>query len=352
MKAIVLAGGGGTRLWPLSRENFPKQFLRLQGPYSLLQKTILRLTNTTFIDDIVISTNPQYISLVQKQIDEMHLNINIHILAEPCRRNTAPAITLAIQFLQTLPTTKHEDTVLILPSDHLLEPESAFIHAIYQINPIAQEKKLITFGIKPTKPETGYGYIRIGDLYKESLFKVEKFIEKPNLHTAQQFIENPHYFWNSGMFLFSIETFWSELEKHCPSLAQSKAQSYEETISSFHDMPDISIDYALMEKSKEILVCPLSISWSDIGSWDSFYEILEKDAHQNAKIGNVFDIDTKNCLIVGGKRLISTVGVENLLIVETEDAIYISKKGESQRVKSLLSELIKTGKKETLSTLN
>ncbi len=352
MKAIILAGGGGTRLWPLSRDNFPKQFLRLYGPYSLLQKTILRLANTKLIDDIVIATNPQYVSLVQKQINELNLSLHFHVLAEPCRKNTAPAIALAVKFLQTHTKSTANDTILILPSDHLMEPESIFIQALSQANSIAEkEEKLITFGIQPTKPETGYGYIRIEEPYKAPLLKVEKFVEKPNLETAQKFLKDPHYFWNSGMFLFSIQTFWKELQKHTPMLGNLESESYEQILLSFHEMQDISIDYALMEKSKEILVCPLALSWSDVGSWDSLYEVLEKDENLNAKQGNVCDIDTQNSLIIGGKRLICTVGVENLLIVETEDAIYISKKGESQRVKNLLSELIKIGKKELLVAL-
>lgn len=347
MKAIVLAGGGGTRLWPLSRENFPKQFLRIGGPLSLLQKTVMRLANTSFIDDIVISTNPHYLSLVQEQIKEINNPKNVHILAEPFRKNTAPAIGLAIQFLQTYTQAKPQDTVLVLPSDHIIEPEPVFLSTVEQMDAIAKGKKMITFGIRPTKPETGFGYIRIGKAYETSVFEVAEFVEKPNLQTAKEYLKNPNYFWNSGMFLFSIETFWKELKKHCLSLSNLMNDSYENTLASFHEMPDISIDYALMEKSREILVCPLAVSWSDIGSWDSLYEILEKDINQNVKIGNILDIDTKNSLIIGNKRLISTIGIADLLIVETEDAIFISKKGESQRVKSLVAELIKIGRKET-----
>jgi mannose-1-phosphate guanylyltransferase/mannose-6-phosphate isomerase len=177
--------------------------------------------------------------------------------------------------------------------------------------------------------------------------KVVEFVEKPNLEKAKQFIENGSYFWNAGIFLFSIETFWNELEKHSPTLFGQMKGSYENTFQSFHEMPSISIDYALMEKSKEILVCPLDLSWSDVGSWDSLYEILDKDENQNVKMGHVLDVDTKNCLIIGNKRLISTLGIEDLLIVETEDAIFVTKRGESQRVKSLVSELIRIGRKET-----
>lgn len=344
MKAIVLAGGGGTRLWSLSRENFPKQFLRINEPYSLLQKTILRLVNTTFIDDIIISTTPRYLSLVEEQIQEIAIH-RIHILAEPCRKNTAPAISLAVQFLQDKLKATPQDTVIVLPSDHIIEPENVFLKSLEQMDKVAKGKKLITFGIRPTKPETGFGYIRIGKSYSDLSFEAEKFVEKPNLKTAKEYMKNPYYVWNSGMFLFSIETFWQELKKHCPSLLIK--DTYESTSSSFHEMPDISIDYALMEKSNEILVCPLAVSWSDIGSWDSLYDFLEKDNNHNVKIGNILEIDTKNSLIIGGKRLISTIGIENLLIVETEDAIFISKKGESQKVKNLVAELLKIGKKET-----
>ena len=332
MKAIVLAGGGGTRLWPLSRESFPKQFIHFGDRVSLLQKTVQRLLKISCIDDIVISTNAAYASLVRKQTSSFD---KIKILTEPCKKNTAPAICLALQFLKPSPT----DTILVLPSDHLMEPEAVFFHALKRMDKTAAADRIITFGIRPTKPETGYGYIRIGNAYNEDAFEVAQFVEKPDVKTAQKYVEDPSYYWNSGMFLFSVQTFWQQLKLYAPDFPIQ--DTYEQSAAAFHLMPEISIDYALLEKSPKILVCPLAISWSDIGSWDSLYEIMKKDRNQNVKIGKVLDIDTKNSLIFGGKRLISTIGLEDLIIVESEDATFIGKKGESQKVRQIVQELLK-----------
>jgi len=339
MKAIVLAGGGGTRLWPLSREDFPKQFVNFGDGVSLLQKTVLRLTRAPSIEEIIISTNHHYDSLVKQQLEKIDHFQKVKIIVEPFRKNTAPAIALALRYLQLHCRAKESDAVLVLPSDHLIEPEAIFFQALEQMKPLVQEEKIITFGIRPTKPETGYGYIQIGSKYRHSAFIAERFVEKPDKLTAEKYIRDPQFFWNSGMFLFSMQTFWNQLQLHASELYDFCQGSYEEIVDRFQQMPDLSIDYALMEKSKAILVCPLAVSWSDIGSWDSLYEIMPKDQNQNVKVGRVFDIDTKNCLIMSGKRLISTIGVENLLIIETEDAIFISKKGESQRVKNLVKEI-------------
>lgn len=340
MKAVVLAGGGGTRLWPLSREDFPKQFLNFGSGHSLLQKTVLRLLNAPFIDEIVISTNVHHFALVQEQIQKMGAAQNIRILIEPVRKNTAAAIALAVKYLETECFAEKGDPVLVLPSDHLIEPEIIFLHALEQIEPVAAKTdQMITFGIRPTKAETGYGYIEIGKKYNTLAFKALRFVEKPTRSKAEKYIENPHFFWNSGMFLFSIQTFWDQMEIHCPPLRELFRLDLNEALARFDEMPDLSIDYALMEKSSELLVCPLAVSWSDVGSWDSVYEVMEKDQNQNVKIGQVLTIDTTNSLIIGGKRIISTIGLDDLLIVETEEAVLISKKGESQRVKALLQEL-------------
>lgn len=347
MKAIVLAGGGGTRLWPLSRENYPKQFIRFGDDLSLLQKTIQRLLNTDFIDTILVATNTKYLPLVQEQLASLPSEGKIKILEEPCRKNTAPAIALAIQYLQTFCSASDSDSVLVLPSDHLIEPEAIFHQSLQAMDTIAVNQRMVTFGIRPSRAETGYGYIRIGKPYNAIAFEAAQFIEKPDLDRAKKYLEDPNFYWNSGMFLFSIALFWKELRAHSPEIFAKIHIDYQKTRNAFPLMPETSIDYALMEKSRQILICPLAVSWSDIGSWDSLYEVMDKDQHQNVKIGQVLDIDTKNSLIIGSKRLISTIGLEDMIIIETEDAIFIAKKGESQRVKTLVKELLDRGRRES-----
>lgn len=330
MKAIVLAGGGGTRLWPLSKEDFPKQFLNFGFGSSLLQKTVERLKRAPFIDKVLVATNELHLTLVEEQLEK--IGASCPILVEPLRKNTTAAIGLAIRTLQKEHGALDTEPILVVPSDHLIEPEAIFLHALEHLYP---KDQIITFGIRPTRAETGYGYIEIGKKFDPLTFQVKRFIEKPDQKTAEKYVKNLHFFWNSGMFLFTVQTFWKQLRLHAPEFEEL----FNKENISFEKMPDLSIDYAIMEKSKDVVVCPLAVSWSDVGCWDSVYDVMEKDEHQNVKIGDVLAIDTTNSLILGGKRVISTIGLDDLLIIETDEAVLISKKGESQRVKALLQEL-------------
>lgn len=346
MKIIILAGGSGTRLWPFSRNAFPKQFLNFGDGRSLLQKTIQRFLPSVPPSDIVIVTNQDYYHLVKTQAGAIDPLLERQILVEPEKKNTAPAICLAVKYLQDFLGCKDDECFLVSSSDHLITPQTVFLEGIKRAEQVAKQGWHVIFGIRPHKPETGYGYVKGKPTENSTIWKVERFIEKPVYSVAQECVLSGEYLWNSGVFLFQIGSFLKEMERYCPDVTNLAKGSFKELGTRFSEMPDISIDYALMEKSSNVMILPLDVSWSDVGSWDSVYDVLEKDINQNAKVGNVLDIDTKNCLIMGGKRLISTIGLEDILVIETDDALFIGKKGESQRVKQLVEELKKRNAKE------
>ncbi len=341
MKHIILAGGSGTRLWPFSRATFPKQFLHFGDNESLLQKTVKRFYPKSCVKDILVVTSRAYFETTRSQMREINPAFESQILIEPQKRNTAPAICLAVKYFQDVLNTKEDESFLVSSADHILSPESEFLIAAAAGETEIKRGYHLIFGIRPNKPETGYGYIKTGELVGKNLFKVDRFVEKPDLHTAQIFLLSGKYLWNAGIFLFHFKTFLQEISEHCPQIGRLMQGSFNELQETFSEMPDLSIDYALLEKSSHILVSPLNVTWSDVGSWDSIYDLFEKDLNQNVKLGNVYDLDTKNCLIMGSKRLISTLGVEELLIVDTEDALFIGKKGCSQMVKKIVEELKK-----------
>ncbi len=351
MKCVILAGGSGTRLWPYSRNSFPKQFMHFGDGESLLQKTVKRFYPSIAPGNIVVVTNQDYYHLVKNQLSTIDPLSEIHILVEPEKKNTAPAICLALKYLQDVLEVKNHETILISSSDHIIAPEKTFLAAVSKGEEIAQRGHHVIFGIRPNKPETGYGYIQSKETKEEGVCQVEQFVEKPDYEKARSYLLSGDYLWNSGIFLFQMETFLKDIAAFCPEITSLSTGSFKEMVSRFSEMPDISIDCALMEQTKNTMVIPLDVSWSDVGSWDSVYELLGKDSHQNVKVGNILDIDTKNCLIMGDKRLISTIGVEDLLVIETEDAIFIGKKGESQRVKSLVEELKKRNAREPFEHL-
>lgn len=296
MKYILLAGGSGERLWPWSCKSHPKQFLSLGGEESLLQKTASRFPSA----DSVIVVPQAYLHLVHEQLP----HFEGQILIEPERRGTAHAIRLAAQ-------SAPHDCLLVCPCDHYLEPIETLLALLPIAERLAKRGHHILFGIQPTHFETGYGYIEQGEPYAEGAFHVKRFVEKPRVEVADAL-------WNSGLFLF-----------HSPTLLQELPS----------DLPDTSIDYALLEHSHRSLVLPLSLSWSDVGSWDSVYNLLDKDSSDNVVRGRVVAKGCKNCLILGHQRPISALGLEDLLIVETADALFIGKKGSSQQVKEVVQEL-------------
>ncbi|NPA40629.1 MAG: mannose-1-phosphate guanylyltransferase/mannose-6-phosphate isomerase [Thermodesulfobacteria bacterium] len=348
MKSVILAGGSGTRLFPLSRKGLPKQFLKIGEDKSLFQKTIERNLLAVRPEDLIIITNKDYRFHIEKQLEELFKNLNSHwhIVFEPVGRNTAPAIALAVKFVLEKTDADENEVLFVCPSDHIISPSEKFAEYMKEAEKIAKEGYIVTFGVKPNKPETGYGYIE-GDLKKslgikgiKSAYKVKKFHEKPSLEVAEEYIASGNYYWNSGMFAFTIKTILEEFEKCAPEIYEKISEkSFEEVLAEFEGMPDISIDYAVMEKTTKAVVLPLEIEWSDVGSWDAVYEVMEKDQSGNVKVGSIIDIDTRNCLILGNKRVISTVGVEDLIIVETDDVILIAKKGDGQKVRDVVKKL-------------
>lgn len=341
MKHIVLAGGNGTRLWPFSRSSCPKQFLSFGDQYSLLQRTVLRILSRADVKDILIVTHQDFLHITRAQLRELRPSLDQQILVEPERKNTAPAICYAIKFFLDILGVSKEESVLVSSADHVISPESAFFSVVQEGEAISQEGYNVLFGIRPNKPEIGYGYVKISSPVKKGFYTVDRFVEKPDYSSAQSFLLSGQYLWNAGIFLFHIKTFLDEISLYCSELHQLMEGSFHDMHAGFSRFSNISIDYALLEKTKNLLVAPLDVVWSDVGSWDSIYDLLDKDLNRNVKSGNVLDIDTENCLIMGSERLISTVGLKDLIIVDTEDALFVGKKGASQSVKVLVEEMRK-----------
>ncbi len=403
MKIIILAGGKGTRLWPISREAFPKQFLKLNQKRSLLQQSIERFLIGRLPKDLLIVTSESYYFLVKSQVKEINPDLLEQIVVEPEQKNTAPAILFAVKQLQEVQGIEPDEPILVSSSDYWIDSDPLFLEAVNQAEVLAKTGKIVTFGAVPTKPETGYGYILVypndlksGEFSKEApcigtrlagaiaaklkkfsdagrfqdsgcptklkpnfssclgikalsadgAFPVQAFIEKPNLERAEEFVRAGNYFWNCGIFTFTFATLKKELERYSPLFFDKLSGTLEALRIDFSKLPNVSIDYELMEKSDSLSLIPFKCNWSDVGSWDTFFDLTSKDLHQNVMIGNIHTIDTKNCLIVGGKRLISMVGLEDMLVVETEDALFLGKRGESQRIKGLVAELKERGNKE------
>ncbi len=336
MHVIILCGGSGTRLWPISRTLFPKQFCQLFGHESLYQKTISR--NFKFAESLKVVINQNQYFMGLDQFESLKTHLPYQFILEPIGRNTAPAIALAALALEA------NDIMLVVPSDHLIENQNNYQEALEKAKSLAQENKLVTFGITPSYPETGYGYI------ESNGFDVKSFKEKPNLSTAESYLKAGNYFWNSGMFCFKAGIFLEELKKYAPDIYQDSLKAFQSCRKdhtlriNFEDMKSIrseSIDYAVMEKSQIVKVVSADIGWSDLGSFDALYEALPKDSTGNTINENAIHMGSKNNLVIGGKRLISTIDIEDLMIVDTTDALVIAKKGSTQKVKDLVAEVKK-----------
>lgn len=343
MKIIILAGGGGTRLFPLSRDCYPKQFLHVIGDKSLLAQTIERFLGLVEAKDIIIVTNERYIFHVQAELKTINAQ-EAHTITEPMGKNTAPAIALAQSYCQDILQCDDDEILFVSPSDHLIKPIDDFQDLIRHAQEVAKDN-IVTLGIKPTKPEIGYGYIE-AEKNDNLAKKVISFKEKPDLATAKEYIASGNYYWNGGMFMFSIATMQAELTKYMPSIINITQNGYQYTVDSFVNMPDISIDYAVAEKSQKMMMIPMeNIYWNDIGSFDAIAEVLS-DEDKNVFKGDILAENCTDTMIIGDNRLIAGIDLENLMIIDTPDALLVAKKGESQKVKNIVNKLKQNKRKE------
>lgn len=339
MKAIILAGGSGSRLWPLSREMFPKQLISLDNGESLLQQTFKRLNKNIDAKDIVTITNVKHYQDVKLQLNK--INPKNIVLSEPVGKNTAPAIAAGCEYIRQKNNT--DDVVIILPSDHLIKNTGAFWQTIDMAMPAAENGFIVTFGVEPDYPETGYGYIKTKNQY-ENGYIVEKFVEKPDIETAKQYLKTGGYFWNSGIFMGKISTFLNEFAQYTPEIYNNLndlnfTEGNKISYSVYEKMPSISVDYAIMEKSSKISLVKLKSDWNDLGSWQSLYNVRGKDENGNVLSGSVVVDNVKNSFIYSQKNIVAVSGLENVILVETEDAIMACKRNESQSVKNLYEQL-------------
>ncbi len=346
MVPVLLSGGSGSRLWPLSRSTYPKQFLAMNSDCSMFQETLHRLDGLDHQAPIVIC-NAEHRFLAAEKLREIESAVHAIIL-EPMGRNTAPAIAVAA--LESLK--KYDDPVLlVLPADHAIQNVEIFHKAIKKAEKLAKQGALVTFGIVPDQPHTGYGYIKRGETDTDGGFEVKKFVEKPNLDVATKFLKSGNYLWNSGMFMFRASRYLEELEKYQPEVLNDSTAAYEKATADFDftrldadafaKCPSISIDYAVMEQTKDARVVPLDAGWSDIGSWSSLWDICDKDYQGNTLTGDIIALDTKNSYVSAENKLITTIGLEDLIIIDTKDALLVAHKDKSEDVKKIV-ELLKS----------
>ncbi|MBF0424476.1 MAG: mannose-1-phosphate guanylyltransferase/mannose-6-phosphate isomerase [Magnetococcales bacterium] len=350
----ILSGGAGTRLWPLSRQAFPKQFLPLlTTETSLFQSAVLRLEGMPEVGNPLFVCNQEHRFLIAEQARSVGITPTA-ILLEPAGRNTAPATTCAA--LRAL-RVDSQAILLVLPADHIILDAAGFQAAVAYGVPAAAAGHLVTFGILPRHPETGFGYIRAGAATSiPDVFLIDRFVEKPDLATATRYLESGDYYWNSGIFMFRADAFLAEVEQHAPAILKACRTAVDKAAvdldflrleaKSFLSAPNISIDYAIMEKTQAAVVVPMSVGWNDLGSWNSLWEMGEKDAQGNVISGDVVALESENCYLRSEGRLLATVGLKDHVVVETSDAVLVVPRDRSQEIRAIVDHLNRTGRAE------
>lgn len=341
---VILSGGSGTRLWPLSRKSRPKQFLALASEKTMFQETIVRLKGSSISDHPIVICSDDHRFMVAEQLRELDISPE-SIILEPIGRNTAPALTIAALSKISEP----DALLLVLPSDHLIANQKAFHHALSIASPLAEAGKIVTFGIVPTHAETGYGYIESNISEISDWHTIARFVEKPNGETAQQYLDAGNFYWNSGMFMFKASKLLSEMRQFRPDIVSACEQALSESdqdmdfvrlaSSKFEECPSESIDYAVMEQTNDAVVVPLDAGWSDLGSWSSLWETGNKDDNNNILKGDVLQIESKNCYLHAEHRLVTALGLDNIIVVETADAVMVAHPDNIQDVKALVDQL-------------
>jgi mannose-1-phosphate guanylyltransferase/mannose-1-phosphate guanylyltransferase/mannose-6-phosphate isomerase len=344
---VILSGGSGTRLWPLSRIDRPKQLIAISGEHSLLQETALRVSDAAAFAEPLVVASGDHADEIEAQLEAIGRSPAALIL-EPEPRNTAAAIALAAL------SARPDDILLVLPSDHVVGQPAAFRSAVQAALPLARDGMLVTFGVEPDRPETGYGYIQRGREIGPGLFHVDCFVEKPDVATAQSYLNEGGYLWNAGIFLLGADSYLDALELHAPEILSAARSAIVAQRSEgsriwpdgrgFGRAPALSIDHAVMEKSERVVVAPVAMGWSDLGSWEALHGIGDKDEAGNVLTGDVVAIDSRNSLIRSDGPVIVTLGVDDLIVVATERAVLIAPRGESQRVREAIEALQKRGK--------
>lgn len=355
IQPIILCGGTGSRLWPASRNDHPKQFIKkIFGKYSLYQSTLLRLKDAGITQEPIVISNVDQRFFVSDQADEVNIKIKSNIV-EPLSKNTAPAITMGVLESLFLRNNKNH-TLLILSSDHIIKNINKFRQSCNAAQIRSKEKKIIVFGVSPTHPNTGYGYIKIGNKTSRNSFEVVNFEEKPNKVKANKFTKNKDYFWNSGIFMFDSSLFIEEINIHEPKLFQLCIRAFNnkkidlnftKIEKAFYEKcKAISFDYAILEKTNKIEMVCLNTYWSDLGSWDAYFDYSKKDKNSNVVIGDVIDLSCSNNLFLANNRLVVALGLKNLIIVDTKDALFVSSKDHLYNLKNLVLKMTKKNRSE------